>query len=215
MSSEESPSIRKRSRSSGYPPKPPVANTQSVSAIYATPHKSKNTGSPSSSVSSGSSSIPSLVINNNNNNNGSSSPRTVTSSPGMNATQVTSVIHTPLKMLYLTAERERAEECWINRTDVRLKEIEIKGFSLFAVEDWLFEKDKPWVAQVLTGSPSNVVRMYRVGINDILPQYKHILNGAITVDHPEITSHVVKKYFFLLILFYFIFNLIYFYIFID
>lgn len=156
-------------------------------------------------MSSGSSStmtgisLPMLINNNNaNNNNEQSSPRTVASSPGINATPAAgtaaaATIHTPLKMLFLTAERERAEECWVNRLDVRLKEIEVKGFSLYAVEDWLFEKDMPWVVQVLTGSPSNVVRMYRIGINDVLPQYKHILNGAITVDHPEITSHVVKR----------------------
>lgn len=205
MNSEDDQSTRKRARSSGCPPKPPVVNTVPVqNSIYASPHKHKKIESPSPSMSSGSSSTTesragfSLSVPNNNNsggggssnNNGSSSPR---SSPCTNATPGPSATHTPLKMLYLTAERERAEECWINRTDVRLKEIEIKGFSMYAVEDWLFEKDMPWVVQALTGSPSNTVRVYRIGINDVFPQYKHMLNSAITADHPEITSHVVNN----------------------
>lgn len=209
MSSEENVSTRKRARSSGYSPKPPMVNTQQQQqqqhSVFTTPQKSKNSGSPSPSMSSGSSSVtgislPMPINSNNSINNEQSSPRTVASSPGIHATPIssasataTTTIHTPLKMLFLTAERERAEECWVNRLDVRLKEIEVKGFSLYAVEDWLFEKDMPWVVQVLTGLPSSVVRMYRIGINDVLPQYKHILNGAITVDHPEITSHVVNK----------------------
>ena len=198
MSSESDTTTRKRARSTGYPPNPATAETPTKSAqntIYTTPRRSKKTESPSPSVSSGSSSntgVSMPVVNQ----NGSSSPMTALSSPGLNASTATvtaTPTRTPLKMLYLTAERERAEESWANRSDVRLKEIELKGFALYAVEEWLFEKELPWVVQVLTGSPTSVVRMYRIGINDVLPQYKHILNGAIAADHPEITSHVVTN----------------------